>query len=139
MTMLDPTKNFDGSFRSFDLPPELRDIVYYEAWLSSTSLIHPMKEGEPRPKLYIRARYKQRSLRETYPIPSTLPECCVDKTFLKESLSQFYRNCDWMAQVPGSQHTTNISIGSNSKSIAAGWDMDEELEAIRDEDPLYPN
>jgi hypothetical protein len=44
-----------------------------------------------------------------------------------------------MAQVPGSQHTTNISIGSKSKSIVAGWDMDEELEAIRDEDPLYPN
>jgi hypothetical protein len=33
----------------------------------------------------------------------------------------------------------NISIGSKSKSIEVGWEMDEELEAIRDEDPLYPN
>jgi hypothetical protein len=133
MTMLDPTANFNGPFRFFDFPAELRVMVYHEVWLSLTSLVHDMEEGGPQQRLYIFACYKQSKTDEACTV--TLPEwICVDKTFLKESLNQFYRNCDWMAQVPGSQLTTNISTGFRCDATAhvVDYGMPEDLELLQE-------
>jgi hypothetical protein len=54
-----PTSRFTGPFRLFDLPRELRDMIYYLAWTATPNLYRDTLYERPSPLIDITTHYRQ--------------------------------------------------------------------------------
>jgi hypothetical protein len=136
MSILDPTANFTGRFRFFDLPREIRDQVYHECWPLTANLQHHMrKEGKRQLQLGI-CHDIEEGIQKYY---NTYPEWLrVNSQFVTEAMQQLYRGSRVWGQVPGSSLTTNFWFGRTVDAEDFREEVDNDLTELLHGEPLLP-
>ncbi|KAJ4376561.1 hypothetical protein N0V86_006674 [Didymella sp. IMI 355093] len=113
MTDANPITALSGSLRFFDLPPELRDIVYNELWRTTPKLRkHAVLHDGTRNTLRLVAAHRDvQNILDDQIVLSTVPDwCTTNKNFHKEAMAEFYSNCQWVASAPGTGVATPFML-----------------------------
>jgi hypothetical protein len=120
--LLDPTANFTGPFRFFDLPRELRDIVYHHAW-APTRLKREPKDLYGASQLTVTASYgygtdtsPEDRCNTSLSVPAWLT---ANKAFHREAMLQFFSNYSLEMELPGSDATNVFHFGSERRNHTA--------------------
>ncbi|KAJ4373325.1 hypothetical protein N0V83_003619 [Neocucurbitaria cava] len=125
MPQLDPTANFTGPFRFFDFPRELRDMVYNQCWLPTTSYFK-LPQNDPE-RQHMAIMTWGRCERSPPPAHSYPIWFYVNKCFRAEAFEEFYVRCGLLAFIEGSYLTTRFYCGvvgtESSHRHTVNWEV----------------
>jgi hypothetical protein len=108
---LGPIAHPSGGFRFFDLPRELRDMIYDDLWSYTPKMTMSKLQLVFEPLVSILAQYEEIQIpwsTEDYP-----PWVQVSRAFRDEALEQYYRKMKWKATICGNEATPRIGLSSD--------------------------
>jgi hypothetical protein len=116
-------------FRFFDLPHEIRDIIYDEVWPHTPYLYQATLQCKPSPLICIVAQYRKEAEKwKTY--NRFPPWLLANHAFLNEAMEQYFQNIDWRVRIPGSLFTTRIYLSSSGHRNDVWRELDFELSRV---------
>ena len=133
---LDPVANFTGPFRYFDLPREIRDLIYHQVWPRTACLSHiftldkgrRVKEQKRQMQIFVRYNIEEGPQLQFRCYPDWV---LVSKIFLNEAMEQLYRGGRIWGLMPGSHLTTNIRFDSSAGQELYSASASEDLGSVR--------
>lgn len=115
--MTDPTADLTGTFRFFNLPPELRDAIYDEVWLTTPPLRKDATENDGTTNsLRLVVSHSGMAITRERAIQALPPWVLINKTFLGEAMLHLYRHCQWFAGSPGTNLTTPFLLSNGQRT-----------------------